>query len=317
MRTPVSRPKAEDNLGPRAALRFPCTLRQWQSFVAIAFTSRWPLAFVTSWPKISVVVPSFNQASFLNATLSSLFEQDYPELEVIVMDGGSTDGSVEIIEGYASRLHYWISEKDDGQADAIKRGFELSSGDIQAWLNSDDQYTAGALRHVADYFRSHPTADAVFGDMIWIDGDGNSLRMQREMPFVKFVWLYTYNYIPQASMFWRRELYERVGGVDTSFHLAMDSDLWARFAGVTEIHHTRRVLSKQTFYPEQKTQMASKATREREDRRALASLLSEEPALATASKRALARALRIGWRAATGCYSRNYQPNLRRAKPLK
>ncbi len=251
------------------------------------------------------------------ATLASIFEQDYPELEVLVMDGGSTDGSVAIIERCADRLHYWVSEKDEGQAAAIKRGFELSSGNILAWLNSDDQYTPGALRHIGEYFRSHPTVDALFGDMMWTDGDGNLLRMQREMPFNKFVWLYTYNYIPQASMFWRRALYDRVGPLDASFHLAMDSELWARFAAATDIQHTRRVLSKVTFYPEQKTQMASKETREREDQRALASLRGPESAIAIASKRIVARALRIGWRAATGCYSRDYQPNLRRAKPLK
>src|ERR1043166_2179963 len=113
--------------------------------------------------KISVVTPSYNQAKYLETTLRSVLEQDYPHLEHIVMDGGSTDGSQEILERYSSRLAYWRSAKDGGQADAIAEGFKHATGDIFCWLNSDDVFLPGALRAVAEFFTAHPDAETVCG----------------------------------------------------------------------------------------------------------------------------------------------------------
>ncbi|MGA7984515.1 MAG: glycosyltransferase family 2 protein, partial [Burkholderiales bacterium] len=204
-------------------------------------------------PGISLVTCSYRQAPFLEATLRSVIGQRYPALEYIVVDGGSDDGSREIIERHSASLAYWVSEPDDGQTDALRKGFERASGDILGWLCSDDLLLPGALRAVAAYFRAHPDALAVFGDALWIDRDGRLLRPKREMAFNRFVFLHDHNYVPQPSMFWRRELFQAVGGLDCAFDLAMDADLWERFSRRTRIQHLPRYLSCMRFYAEQKT----------------------------------------------------------------
>ena len=197
------------------------------------------------WPKISVVVPSFNQARYIDEALRSVLDQDYSNLELIVIDGGSTDGSVDIIRRHEDRIACWVSEPDSGQTHGLIKGFERSTGEIQCWLNSDDLQERTTLREVAAYFDRHPDVDSVYGDMIWIDSAGRPLRVQREMPFNRFIWMYTYNYIPGMSMFWRRCIYEKVGGLDSSFDLAMDADLWMRFTDAGRIAHVRRIWSRQ------------------------------------------------------------------------
>ena len=122
-----------------------------------------------AWPRISIVTPSFNQGRFLERTILSVLNQNYPNLEYIVMDGGSTDESVEIIKKYENYLAYWISEKDNGQSDAIKKGFQKSTGEILAWLNSDDIYLSGALRGVAGFFRDGKGTEVVYGNRYIID----------------------------------------------------------------------------------------------------------------------------------------------------
>lgn len=212
----------------------------------------------------SLVTCSYQQGRFLDATLRSVFNQNYPALEYVVMDGGSTDGSAEIIARHADKLSHWVSEPDKGQTDALQRGFSRASGDLMGWLCSDDLLLPGALQAVATYFEEHPDVEAVYGDALWIDADGRAIRCKREMPFNRFVFLHDHNFVPQPSMFWRRRLYERVGGLDTEFNLAMDSDLWDRFAQHTRIAHMGRYLSCMRFYPEQKTRSMKPAGR-RED----------------------------------------------------
>ena len=199
-------------------------------------------------PKISVVIPSFNQARFIQNTLLSVINQKYPALELIVIDGGSTDGSVDIIKKYDQYISYWVSEPDGGQTNGLIKGFKRATGEILCWLNSDDLHTPNTLREVADCFRKHPNVDAIFGDSIWIDERGTPLRVQREIPFNRFIWMYTYNYIPGMSMFWRKHLYQKSGGLNPEYNLAMDADLWIRFADMGRLKHVRTVWSHMRFY---------------------------------------------------------------------
>ncbi len=253
------------------------------------------------WPKITVVTPSYNQARFLEATLRSVHEQGYPNLEHIVIDGGSTDGSVEIIREFEDRLAYWISEPDRGQTDALIKGFSLATGEILAWLNSDDLYEPRTLWEVAEFFTSHPQARFVYGDALWIDTEGRVLRPKKEIPFNRFIWLYDYNYIPQPSAFWRRELYEAVGGLDPRFDLAMDADLWIRFAERTRPVHVRRIWSRMRLYPEQKNQRL-RAVSDQEDEIIRGRYLPDEPPWRRRLKKAFAKGMRMGWKLFWGCY---------------
>lgn len=257
-------------------------------------------------PKISIVVPSYNQGQYLEATLVSIFDQNYQNAEIIVIDGGSTDNSVDIIRRYEQHLAYWVSEPDGGQTKGLIKGFQRTTGDIQCWLNSDDLHEPNTLAEVAEYFTRHPDVDAVYGDALWIDAEDRPLRVQREIPFNRFIWMYTYNYIPCMSMFWRKSIYERVGGLDDRFDLAMDADLWSRFSEVGRISHHRRIWSRMRFYPEQK----NRRLRERSDEEDL--IIRERywgtrkpPALGL--KRATAAGLRGLWRGITGCYGLGYR----------
>jgi glycosyltransferase involved in cell wall biosynthesis len=179
-------------------------------------------------PRISVVTPSFNQAEFLPRTLASVLEQRYPELEYIVQDGASTDGSVQTLERCASRLASWRSEPDGGQAQAINRGFARSTGEIMAWLNSDDLLLPGTLAYVAAFFARHPHIDVAYGHRIVVDHDdfeiGRWVLPRHEDGILEWA-----DYIPQETLFWRRRIWEKVGGLDESFQFAMDWDLILRF----------------------------------------------------------------------------------------
>lgn len=204
-------------------------------------------------PTISLVTCSYQQARFLEPAIRSVLDQRYPGLEYLVMDGGSTDGSVDIIRRHADQLAYWVSGKDGGQTDALATGFERCTGDICGWLCSDDLLLPGALDSVARYFAAHPEVDALYGDALWIDDRGRLLRPKAEPGFDAFVLHYDHNYLPQPSTFWRRSLYEKVGGLNRGLNLTMDGDLWARFAAHGRIAHMRRYLSCMRYYTTQKT----------------------------------------------------------------
>jgi glycosyltransferase involved in cell wall biosynthesis len=204
-------------------------------------------------PSISLVTCSYQQAKFLDATLQSVITQKYPALEYRVIDGNSTDGSVAILQRHEHELTSWVSEPDDGQTDALIKGFAQSTGEVMGWLCSDDLLLPGALHAVGRYFAAHPNVLAVYGDALWIDEHGNLLRPKKEIPFNRFIFLYDHNYVPQPSMFWRRSLYDAVGGLNRHFNLAMDGDLWARFAEHGHIAHMAQYLSCMRFYNAQKT----------------------------------------------------------------
>ncbi len=185
--------------------------------------------------RISVVTPSYNQAPYLETTIRSVLSQDYPHVEYIVMDGGSRDGSVEIIRNYADRLAYWQAEKDGGQADALAKGFGRSTGEILCWLNSDDLFLPGALARVARHFGSHPETQALSGGAYYIDANGKPLHgfgactLGVRATFDRFRF-YGQDGVYQPATFWRRSAYDAVGGVDPSFSFIMDYDLFTRLA---------------------------------------------------------------------------------------
>ncbi len=204
-------------------------------------------------PRISIVTCSYQQGRYLDATMRSVLEQGYDQLEYIVIDGASKDNSQDIIERHTANLAYWVSEPDSGQTDALIKGFNRATGEIEGWLCSDDLLLPGALETVGRFFAEHPEVDAAYGDSLWIDGTGHYLRPKKEMGFSRLAFLFDHNYISQPSMFWRKSLYDKVGGLDTHFNLAMDADLWERFSQHTQIAHIPAYLSCMRYYPEQKT----------------------------------------------------------------
>jgi glycosyltransferase involved in cell wall biosynthesis len=255
----------------------------------------------SGWPKISVVTPSYNQGGFIEATIRSVLDQGYPNLEYIVMDGGSTDGTEKVIEGYSEHLAYWVSEPDDGQTDALIRGFDRASGDILCWLNSDDLFEPFTLREVAETFTRHPDWQVVYGDELAIDADGHPFAIKKEIPYHRFVWMYDFNFVPQSSTFWRRGIYEEVGGLDPEMNLAMDADLWARFAERTTLHHVPRVWSRFRYHPEAKTSRMAERSSE-ELARIRGRYLPDEPAWLRRLKRYPAKGLRVGLKLSRGSY---------------
>ena len=186
-------------------------------------------------PKVSIVTPSFNQAPFLEQTLRSVLEQDYPNLEYIVIDGGSTDGSLEIIQKYADQLAYWQSQPDQGQTDAINQGFDRASGEILAWLNSDDLLLPGAVSAAVRALHEHPEAAMVYGDALLINAEGKTIG---KFPAAQTDYRKLrrgYVHIPQQASFFRADLWRQVAPLDVSFYFAMDYDLWVRLAALAPL----------------------------------------------------------------------------------
>jgi glycosyltransferase involved in cell wall biosynthesis len=182
-------------------------------------------------PKITVVTPSYNQAKYLEETLRSVLSQRDQIHEYLVLDGGSTDGSADLIKKYADEtggIDYWHSQKDKGQSDAIHQGFQRATGDYIAWLNSDDVYLPGALRLVREALERNPTWDALTGYHIRIDGDSRILTQHRIPRESGAMVKWGVQHTAQQTCFFRKSLYEKVGGVDLKLHCAMDTELWLR-----------------------------------------------------------------------------------------
>jgi glycosyltransferase involved in cell wall biosynthesis len=197
---------------------------------------------VTS-PLVSVITPSFNQARFVGAALESVLSQDYPNIEYAVCDGGSTDGTTDIIRGYAGRLSYWISEPDAGQSDAMNKGLANTSGEIVTFLNSDDLLLPGAITAAVECLQRNPAIAAVYGDVDFIDESDRLVRRLRWRDF-DFVSLLTHRLsVPSPGAFFRRAVLDEVGWLDPTLHFAMDYDLWLRVGARKEVAHLHRALA--------------------------------------------------------------------------
>lgn len=202
-------------------------------------------------PLVSIVTPSFNQARFLEATIQSVLAQDYPRIEYIVIDGASTDDSVEIIKKYESRLVYWVSEKDNGQADAINKGFARAKGEIITWLNSDDYYLPNAIYAAMKVFEESPDVVMVYGDMLAVDEHGKTINALKYKQ-LSLEDLLCFQIIGQPAVFFRREAYEKAGGLDTNFHFLLDHHLWIRVAQQGKILHIPQTWAAARYHAEAK-----------------------------------------------------------------
>jgi len=243
---------------------------------------------------VSIVTPSFNQASYLEQTLLSVLEQDHADLEYLVIDGGSTDGSADIIKKYASRLAYWVSEKDSGQADAINKGMARAKGDIVAWLNSDDTYLPGTVTAAVQAFDANPDAVLVYADMLAVDEHGqtfNTLRYRQ----LTLEDLLSFQIIGQPAVFMRRAAFEKSGGLDLSYHLLLDHHLWIRIAAQGRILHLPQTWSAARYHAAAKNR-AQAAAFGREAFRILEFVERDNylaPTLAKIKRRATASAHRV------------------------
>lgn len=196
---------------------------------------------MSKYPLVSIVTPSFNQAEFLEETIKSVLRQDYPNIEYIIIDGGSTDGSVEIIKKYEHKLAWWVSEKDQGQTDAINKGFSRAEGEIFSWLNSDDVYYPYAVSRAVAFLQQNPDVGMVYGDATYIDSDGQVIGKFNAKQATYQRLRRGAVYIPQQSSFFRARWWRQVGPLDPTFYFAMDYDLWVRLAKVTELKHVPEV----------------------------------------------------------------------------
>jgi glycosyltransferase involved in cell wall biosynthesis len=193
-----------------------------------------------SQPLVSVVTPSYNQAEFLEDTIRSVLAQDYPGIEYLIVDGGSTDGSVDIIQKYSSELAWWVSEPDEGQASAINKGMSNAKGEIVAWLNSDDLYLPGAVRQAVEAFQATPKAGMVFGNAVTIDAEGCPIK-ELVFPDWELKDLVGFRIICQPAVFMRRALFEQVAGLDLEYHYMLDHHLWIRIASEEPIQHVSSI----------------------------------------------------------------------------
>ena len=187
-------------------------------------------------PKLSIITPSFNQGRFLEETILSVLNQDYPNLEYIIIDGGSTDNSVDIIQKYESRLSYWVSEKDRGQAHAINKGLVRATGEIVGWINSDDVYLPWTFRSAIRAFHARPSVDLIWGSRILIGANSEVLGFSPARGFAPESMVFCIN---SETAFWRRKLHDSVGFLDEDLQFAMDLDFFARIHKVARTAYLR------------------------------------------------------------------------------
>jgi glycosyltransferase involved in cell wall biosynthesis len=262
-------------------------------------------------PDISIVTCSYNQRRFLEATLRSVVEQTGVQVEYIVVDGASTDGSAALIESYAPKLTSWVSEADRGQSEALNKGLKRATAPIVGWLCSDDVVLPGALARVVALFAERPDTDAIYGDALLIDADGRIVRPKREIDFHPWLLRDDHNYIPQPAMFWRRNLHERFGYLREDLHLTMDLELWLRFASKgCRVEHVPQFWAAMRCHDSQKVFTQTRALRQENLglRRVYGGAWAEGPLGGVSA--ALARGSRVVLKALRGGYSRQCPPDL-------
>jgi glycosyltransferase involved in cell wall biosynthesis len=203
-------------------------------------------------PLVSIVTPSYNQGAFIETTIRSVLDQSYPRIEHIVVDGGSTDGTLEILARYPHVK--WTSEPDSGQAEAVNKGFKRAAGEIVGWLNSDDLYLEGAVAEAVAYLGEHPHCTLVYGDYVEIDEQGTQTAEHRTRPFDLDAVRKVGNLVSQPAAFFRREVFEQVGYLDTGYRYAMDYDYWFRIglAGL-QLEYVPRFWAAFRYHPESKS----------------------------------------------------------------
>ncbi|MBI5945059.1 MAG: glycosyltransferase [Chloroflexi bacterium] len=243
---------------------------------------------------VSIITPSFNQAAYLEQTILSVLNQDYPHIEYIVIDGGSTDGSVDIIKKYESKLAYWVSEKDNGQADAINKGFARATGDIVAWLNSDDYYQGGAVSTAVKIFDANPEVVLVYGNMLAVDEHGKTFNTlnYRQLTLED---LLCFQIIGQPAVFMRCSALEKTFGLDPALHFLLDHYLWIQIARHGKILHADQTWAAARYHAAAKNR-AKAAEFGREAFLILEKVQQDEnlaPVLARVSRRARASAHRV------------------------
>ena len=199
---------------------------------------------IKNWPKISIVTPSYNQGQFIEETILSIINQNYSNLEYIIIDGGSTDNTVEVIKKYEQYITYWVSEPDSGMYEAIQKGFEKSTGEIMAWLNSDDLYHRNSFFVVAEVFRSFPNINWITGAVTYFDEDGRIVEVRESRRWSKHqFYIGQYQWVQQESTFWTRSLWNKAGSyVNSSLRYAGDFDLWIRFFRYEKLFSTNAAL---------------------------------------------------------------------------
>ncbi len=216
------------------------------------------------YPSISVIVPSFNQGQYIEETLLSIIGQQYPNLEILVIDGGSTDNTTYILEKYSNQISYWHSKKDKGQADAINQGIKLSSGDIVCWLNSDDMYLPGTLLDIGKRFlRSTNKNHLIYGAAVTINQSTEKLFGGAEIaaPFEAFKLTYG-DFLVQPSSFWTRKLWLEIGELNISYNYVLDWEWFIRASKVTEFEYIRKFYSVYRYHPLHKSSNGDEERRE-------------------------------------------------------
>jgi glycosyltransferase involved in cell wall biosynthesis len=202
-------------------------------------------------PLISIITPSYNQAGFLEACIQSVLTQDYTHIEYLIVDGGSQDGSVEIIRRYQDRITWWVSEKDKGQADAFNKGLNKATGKYIGWLNSDDLYMDNAVAQAIDFLEANPELAFVFGNVQSIDENGNITNIMRYSDW-QLPDLMRFKMIGQPAVFMRADLVKKVGGLDTGYHFLLDHQLWLKLAQEAPIRHVDRIWAAGRFHSQAK-----------------------------------------------------------------
>jgi len=208
---------------------------------------------VSNLPKISVITPSYNQAEFLERTIKSVLDQGYENLEYIIIDGGSTDNSVEIIKRYEQHLAYWVSEPDEGQTDAINKGLLRATGEWVAWQNSDDVYYSGAFQKLAEVAIGNDAVDLIIGDMILLDANDKPLRDIRYVKPTYRSLLAEGMVLTNQAAFWRRKIHDKIGYFRPDLHFGFDYEWFLRVAQATDAVHVPQFFGGLRIHGETKT----------------------------------------------------------------